>query len=68
MSLPCSLIGKHVEHKLEHEGTHESEWYCDSAVGYDPLTKLFEIAYMYNGEEDTCTFDIIILGDLVVVL
>ena len=66
---PTSIIGKCVEHKFEHEDTHEAEWYCGSIVGYDPCTKFFEIAY--DGEEDTCNFDIIldlILGDLVIAL
>jgi len=64
---PTSLIGKRVEHKFEHEDTHEAEWYCASIVGYDPSTKLFEITY--DCEEDSCNFDIIldlILGDLVI--
>ena len=68
-SEPTSLIGKRVEHKFEHEDTREAEWYCGSIVGYDPSTKLFEIAY--DGEEDSCNFDIIldlILGDLVIAL
>ena len=67
VSEPTSLIGKPVEHKFEHEDSHEPEWYHGSVVGYDPSTKLFEIAY--NGEEDTCNFDIIldlILGDIII--
>jgi hypothetical protein len=65
---PTSLIGKHVEHKFEHEDTREAEWYSGCIVGYDPSTNLFEI--VYDGEEDTCNFDIIldlILGDLVII-
>ena len=66
---PTSLIGKRVEHKFEHEDTHEAEWYCGSIVGYDPSTKLFEITY--DGEDNSCNFDIIldlIFGDLVIAL
>ena len=69
VSEPTSLIGKQVEHRFEHEDTHDPEWYHGSVVGYDPSTKLFEIAY--DGEEDTCNFDIILdltLGDLVIAL
>ena len=66
---PTSLIGKCVEHRFEHEDTCEAKWYCGSIVGYDPSTKFFEI--MYDGEEETCSFDIILdlmLGDLVIAL
>ena len=57
-SEPTSLIGKHVEHKFDHEDTHEPEWYQGSVVGYDHSTKLFEITY--DGEEGTYNFDIIL--------
>ena len=65
---PFTLVGKRVNHKFELEDTHLERWYSGVVVDYDPVSKLHTIKY--DGEEDSCQFDITvdyILGDVVVV-
>ena len=65
ISNPFLLVGKSISHKFELEETCEEKWYRGVILGYDLVTKLYEIAY--DEEDESCHFDLtqdLIMGNL----